>query len=872
VRIRGTGSITSGAEPLYVIDGVPVYNDTNTPGTPSSRVGPNPLATINPQSIESIEVLKDASATAIYGARGSNGVVLITTKQGEGERSTVDFSTSLSGQNAIQGYEMMSPQQYAQYASEFFARTGEENSLGDPSSYSQEGDDWRSQIYNQPAMKQDYSLSVRGGDQDTRFALSGNYFDREGVIKTSGFKRYSFRINLDQDISDRFRTGANFTANRGEYALTPGEEDGNTINLPSAALQYIPFIPFLDDNGNYTNHEISAPGYTARRTENPLALFREQSDNTEINRFLGNANLEFDLFEGLYVRAEFGADFEDYTREKYSTAALIRASNNEAETWRRTRLNLLGEGLLKYNGTFADAHDINATAGFTWQSETTENEFLQNSQFLNDITRNDDIAAGTQPGGPRVGSGLSEWTLLSWLGRVNYSFDDRYLVTLTGRYDGSSKFGAGNKWGFFPSGALAWRIIEEPFMQEWDLLSNLKLRVSYGWTGNQSIGTYSSLARLGTDPYAFSGQEVLGFYPNSLPNPDLKWETSRQLDIGVDIGFFDQRLRVTADYYRKNTEDLLLPVTLPFRSGFRSATQNTGSMRNTGFELAVGADVLTGAFSWSTNANVATNSNEVTDLGEGGRFFGPDFFIAHGSLVEEGKPIGVFFGYESDGIFADQQAIENHTTTVEGEEVLIQPGAEPGTVRFVDQNGDGDIGPDDRTVIGNPHPDLTYGWTNTLSYGGFSLNAFFQGTYGNDVINLELAQLEGGGVSGNKTLRRFKGRWTPENKEGATYPRPGSGSPVSQVETDLYVQDASYLRLQSLTLGYNFPLERLGALGEAVQDARLYVRGRNLFTVTDYYGFNPDVNSRGQGSINRGYDIGSYPLSRTYTVGIDLTF
>jgi TonB-linked SusC/RagA family outer membrane protein len=862
VRIRGTGSITSGSEPLYVIDGVPVYNDTNTPGTPSSRVGPNPLATINPQSIESIEVLKDASATAIYGARGSNGVVLITTKQGEGERSTVSFSSSLGTENPVEGYDLLNPRQYVELASEAMAFQGEANDLQDPSAYSAEDPNFTDEVYRGTPLVQNYRVSVRGGDESTQYAVSGDYFDRRGIVKNSGFKRYSFRVNLDQDVTDRFRLEANLSGNRGEYALVTGEQDGSVLNLPGAALQFIPIFSLRNEDGNYTDHESAAPGYSARRLENPIAAYREESDDTKINRFLGSATAEFDLLENLYVQAELGADIEDYTREKYNTAELIRANQNSAQTLRRSRFNLLGEGLLKYNATHADVHNVDATAGFTWQQETTEFESISNSQFLTDITRNDDLGAGTEPGGPSVGSGRAEWTLLSWLGRVNYSYDDRYLVTLTGRYDGSSKFGAGNKWGFFPSGAVAWRAIEEPFMQEQDLFSNLKLRASYGLTGNQEIGTYSSLSGLNTDAYAFGGTEVLGFIPRSLANPQLKWETARQLDIGVDLGFFDQRLRVTADYYRKNTEDLILPVTLPFASGFRSATQNVGSMRNTGIELSLAADVLTGeVFSWSTNANFAANDNEVTDLGEGERFFGPDIFITHGALVEEGKPIGVFFGYEADGIFADEAAVEEAGY------------GEVGGIRYVDQNDDGQISPEDRTVLGNPAPDFTYGWTNTFTFAGLELSAFLSGQYGNEVFNLQSSQFTRSDVSSNSIVERFEGRWTEENPEGATYPRAGFTGYRDSPEDGRLVEDGSYLRLQSLTLGYNLPVGRLGsAVGGAVQSARLYVQGRNLFTITGYSGFDPDVNSRGQGSINRGYDIGSYPLTRTYTVGLDLTF
>jgi TonB-linked SusC/RagA family outer membrane protein len=861
VRIRGSGSITSGSEPLYVIDGVPVQGSSGG----GNSTGPNPLATINPQNIESMEVLKDASATAIYGARGANGVVLITTTRGQARETRVNFTGELSSNNVSKTYDLLSAEQYATLANEVRQNQGAEPYFENPSSLG-EGTDWQGESFS-PGLTQNYQVSISGGDDNTRFAVSGNYLNDEGINKGSGFKRYSFRANLNRDISDRFRIGNSLTVSRGIYnqgrfegPFQAGASAGAKLSLPT-------LTPYQDrEQGVYTHQWLDSRVDEAFPIESPVTWHNELTDQTTLDRVLGEVYAEFDLTENLYVRSSIGGDIENEENEYYEGKRLIFNQNNGYATLSSSnQTSVLNENVLKYNRTFGEVHDLDVTAGFTWQNEVSENQSMQSANFLNDITKFNAIGAGNPPGGPGIGSGRSEWTLLSYLGRVNYTFDDKYLLTLTGRYDGSSKFGADNKWGFFPSGALGWLVSEEAFMQEQDLVSNLKLRTSYGRTGNQSIGTYNSLARLSTTPDSFGGREVTGFYPGSVANPDLRWESTLQFDVGIDLGLWNQRLRFTADYYRKRTEDLLLGVTLPTESGFDSSVQNAGNIENIGFELSLGADLLTGAFTWSSNANFAANDNEVTDLGPSGRFSGG---YSGSNIVTEGEPLGAFFGYRADGIFADQAEIDAHGA---------QPDAQPGDIRFVDTDSDGDIDADDRTVIGNPYPNFTYGWTNNFTYGGFDLSVFVQGTSGNDVYHVDLP--EGLSVGRNKgsnndlgsnsIVRRFEGRWTPQNTD-ATYPRAGYEYPGYGEFNDRHVEDASYLRLKNVTLGYDLPLGSIGVPG--VRSARLFVQARNLLTLTDYTGYDPDVNTFGQGSVGRGIDSNGYPLARTYTVGINLGF
>ena len=872
VRIRGTGSITSGSEPLYVIDGVPVQNDAGQlPGpTFGDRVSrPNPLASLNPQDIASINVLKDASATAIYGARGANGVVLITTKRGQEGDAQVNFSSYIGLQQIANTYDLLSASQFAQLANEALVNRGQEPAFENPQSLG-EGTDWQDEVYNDSQPMQNYQLTASGGDEDTRFYVSGNYSDKDGIVRNTGFGRYAFRANYSQDISDRFRVGNSLTVSRALH--DQNRTEGPFMDGPSSgALFYPSILPVRNEEaGRYSWTSQDLPYGASVYLVNPVGWVEEVSDKMTIDRVLGNVFAEYDLLENLQLKTDFGVDIENLTREYYESDRMILQfdQGGYARTHHFKKTSLLSETTLKYTGTLGERHDLDVTGGFTWQEEETETQNIQDSGFLTDERLyNNNLGSGAQEGGPNVDIGSTEWTLLSFLARTNYTFDNKYLLTFTARADGSSKFGENNRWGFFPSGALAWRISEEPFMQDQDLISNLKARVSYGLTGNQSIGTYEAISRLSPGQYVFGTSPVTSYAPDRLGNPDLQWETARQLDMGLDVGFWDQRLRFTADYFRKTTENLLLPVTLPFESGFTSSIQNAGSMRNTGFELFLGADPLVGTFSWSTSANFALTRNEVTDLGQTGRFFGPGFagkgFGGPGGLVEEGRPIGVYYGFETAGIFADQEEIQAHGA---------QPGAQPGDIKFVDTDADGEITEADRTVIGNPHPDFTYGWSNDFSYGGFNLSLFVQGVYGSDIMHPELARLEGMtgfDLENNSTVRRFEGRWTPENRD-AEYPRAGYNAGGIRDVNDRVVEDGSYLRLKNVTLGYSLPADLLGISG--LTSARIYVKGRNLLTFTGYSGYNPDVNSSGQSTVNLKVDTNSYPLASEYMVGIDLSF
>ena len=478
---------------------------------------------------------------------------------------------------------------------------------------------------------------------------------------------------------------------------------------------------------------------------------------------------------------------------------------------------------------------------------------------MSDDTRTANIAAGANPGIPQ--SYESAWVLSSWLGRINYILDDKYLITATARADGSSKFGSGNKWGFFPSAAIGWRLSEEEFIKNTGLFTDLKLRASYGITGNQEIGEFLSLASLGVVNYNFNNSVVVGQARNRLSNPDLRWEKTSQLDIGLDASFFGGKLNFTGDYYDKLTTDLLLNVTLPYTSGFGDITKNSGEVRNVGVELALSADIFTGDFTWTTSANWSQNRNEVVSLGEGSEFFAGEALVGqggiNGSIVREGEPLGSFFGFKSGGIFQNEAQIAESA----------QPDALPGDAIILDLDNSGEINNDDQTIIGNPNPDFIYGWTNSFTYKNFDLNFFITGVQGNDVVNLNnWESANPNQVRGNKAAILLDG-WSPQNPD-SEIPRAGGNGYGNLFADKRMVEDGSFVRLRNITLGYNLPAADLN-IGW-LRQARVYFTAQNLFTITDYSGFNPEVNTQGNSSVSYGYDAGGYPLAKTFLVGLNI--
>ncbi len=886
VRIRGGSSFSSGSEPLYVIDGFPVYSDNGLADPSGARASENAvgdrasgytsanaLASLNPGDIESINILKDASATAIYGSRGANGVVIITTKRGKSGKSRINFESYYGIQTVARTYDVLNAQEFVSFANDWASRRGEESIFTEsPASFGQ-GTDWQNEVYQNAAIE-NYQVSAQGGTDKIRYALSTNYFNQEGIIKESGFRRYSLRVNLDSNISDKLSVGNNLTISRtiNDRVLTEGDIAGRT----TAGVTYLsvftdPTLPIRDENGNFTNNEFNSQLRSRRFRDNPVELTQGIHDRTLGIRLLGNIFADYKFTDDLSFRVSFGGDFDERTRDVYYDRFVEIATpvNGLASIASVRRESFLNENVLTFSKNFYDKHNFQAVAGFTWQQETFRNTSQTATGFINDILKTD--AIGNAEVLQSQFSSKTRWNLLSGLGRINYEYNNKYLATISFRADGSSKFSEDNKWGFFPSAALAWRVSEEPFLRESSVISNLKLRGSYGEIGNQEIGVNQSQLTLGNQQYLFDNTINNGVFPTGPSNDELRWETTRQLDLGIDFGFFNGALRGSVDYYRKTTKDLLLNVELPANSGFSSALINAGEIENKGFEFNIDATPFNGEFVWSTNFNYSANRSEVIDLGPLDELFAPAASLGFSpsrpsSIIRAGEPLGAFYGWTTNGgIIADASEVDANA---------IALGLQPGDVNIRDVDGDGDLDNDDRTVIGDPNPDFIFGWTNNFSYKNFDLSLFIQGVIGNDIYHITRSEIQRtDALRGNKLRTVLTDVWSPENPNGRLPRWDGAriANPFQVLGSDYWnIEDGSFIRLKNISLGYNIPVDKMAK--SPFTRARVYVSAQNVFTITDYSGLNPDVNTQGQSSVNLGYDVGTYPLARVINLGFNVEF
>jgi TonB-linked SusC/RagA family outer membrane protein len=887
IRIRGTSSLTGNSEPLYVIDGFPIENDME--GSSAGDAGrsrttpPNPLVTLNPSDIESISVLKDASATAIYGARGANGVVIITTKQGRGTKPEFSLDWYTGTSTVAKRYSLLNASEYMAYANEFGKNSSQPytpfpDSVRAAILASGVNTDWQDEIFRKGVLR-NLQMGVRGATNNsnpTRYALSLNSFGQQGIVVGSGLRRLSGRINLNQSLGSRFEVGGSLTGAQARSKSTPtsGQQNGNA-GAVSAALQYVPILPVKRPDGTYSYLATDLNAYNslidAAPAPNPVSLAREVTDSLSDTRLLGNIFGQATIHKDFKLKLTLGTDYADRWRNTYYPRTTLRgqqAPNGQAIRAASTTASWLNENTLTYSKRFG-SQSLDLLGGYSWQRTDADGSSMTNSNFVNDVTGYFDIGAGTQTGGPSVSSRHSAQTLASWISRMNYSLLDRYLATFTFREDGSSRFAVNKKWGAFPSGAFAWRASSEPWFRGISALNDLKFRISYGLVGNPSIRPYQSLASLNNTGYSFGGNPVSGYFVNVVGNPDLTWETTRQLDEGVDLALWD-RFNLTADVYRKRTSNLLLQVSLPFETGFESALANRGAVENKGFELGLDADVIKGDkrdFRWHTNFNYAHNRNKVLSLGGESQIFADlittDYNLP-GTLIQVGQPIGMFYGFKSLGIIRDSAQAAgikyknfNNSTY------------KPGDMLIANLNGDDSTTLADRTVIGDPTPDFTYGMTNTFSFGGFELTGLLQGQKGGKVLNVNRIRTESS-PRANITSDRWYNRWTPANPD-AKYPRLGENP--NQVGpnniTDNILESASYLRLRTLTLSRVLP-SSFAHIG--LGHGRAYITGTNLWTKTKYTGFDPDVSAQSVGNLNRGIDIGAYPLAKSVTTGVTLSF
>jgi len=855
VRVRGTNSITANSEPLYVIDGVPVMQ-----GTSSTDPTQNPLVTISTADIASIQILKDASATAIYGSRGANGVILISTRSGGEEGNIVKFESSYGVQSMARRIDVLNARQYRELRNEALTNVGMAPQYSEADLTGVTSTDYPSLVVRD-AGQQNHSLTLSGTGGGTQYLISGNLLQQDGIIKGTGFDRYSGRINLDRNISDRFRAGTNISISRIKHDISEVENSslaGDSRGM-LAAMVYDPAVPVYDVNGNYIMRSV-----LGEFMNNPVATVNELVEQRNETRSVGSVFGELEVVDNLRISNRFGVNSWNAYNPRYAPSYIYQGSltNGSANIWQGNSLELLNETLVNFEKSAVGPGDLALLGGFTFQNNQFDFTNIAAADFLVEAPRWNSVQGGAQR--PVVTSGSSEWTLLSYLARANYSIADRYLFTLTGRYDGSSVFGENNKWAFFPSAALAWRLIDEPFMAGGDFFDDFKVRVSYGLTGNQAVGPYNSLAGMAVVESAIGATNTISFAPGSRsPNPDLRWESTKQFNLGLDVSFFDSRVSVAADAYTARTEDLLLIVNMPWTSGFADQLRNVGSVKNRGFELAINTvNLQSGNFTWSSTLNLATNRNEVVSIDDRDYIeTGADRWGwavgGNSHLIKPGKPLGSIYGYKVLGLWQDRDVCD-----------LLDPrptlDCVPGELRIQDVNGDGRITPDDRTIIGQADPDFYGGFNNSITYGRFSLDAFTAFSVGNDLVNASNAFLMNASGQLNERAEVLN-RWTPENTN-TDIPRANANRRTLLYST--LVEDGSYFRLQSLTLGYQLPESLL----RGARSARLYVTGQNLYTLTNYSGFDPEVNSLNGSPSARGLDVGAYPRARAWNFGASVIF
>lgn len=905
IRIRGSGSVTAGNEPLYVIDGFPVSKsmDIGIQGDIARRTTAfalppsNPLSTINPNDIESVEVLKDASAAAIYGSRGSNGVILITTKKGNRNSGpTVSFDTYAGVQSVAKRVNLMNSAQLTDYVfdskNNAYLQDVAGASASDPGSvrYTKTSNaayyipddytnpdgtdtDWQSLIFHS-APVQSYNASVSGGTDQLRYFFSGGYYKQEGIVKKSGLERFSFRANVEANLTSKIKVGFNlspsFVNNQRSPAGAPYFADPPGI-VYSALVTSPTVRPYLADGSiNQTDNQshlftTEGRGTNMTAASNPLAIIQGVDDNLKQFRTFGGVYGEYAILPGLTYRLYTGIDVNTYNRSFYMKRWFLNRTATTGDPYAQSNASLnynwLVENTLSYNKTIGQSHSISALVGYTAQKDrlNANQVFAQNHP--------DDLAP-TVSGGQVTSGGDSreEWSLVSALARVNYAFKAKYLLTATIRSDRSSRFGAGNKTGIFPSVSAGWRISEEAFLKDIPQISDFKIRGSWGKTGNFLIPNYASIGLLSPYNYILNNVLVNGIAPSTLSNSALTWEKNTQINIGADASLFRDRVSLSVDWYRKVTSDLLLSVQIPAATGFLTALQNIGEVENKGWEIVASTRNLTGAFSWSTDFNFSANRNKVLKLGPTG-----DPILSTGGagirhITRIGDPIGSYYGHVVEGIY------QNAGEIADAPKDLLAPAPRPGDFRFKDINKDGQIDANDRTVTGNYLPDFTYGFTNRFSFKGIDLSVFFQGVKGSEILNLTRRHL-GNGEAATNSYEDWTNRWrSAENPGNGKIPRADRLTDThgnNNRPSSFQVEDGSYFRLRSVTLGYTLPRSVLQTRFRAI---RVYGSATNIFTKTKYIGYNPEVNNQATLTGVQGEDYGAYPLSRNFTVGLNVTF
>jgi len=846
IRIRGSNSFGSANEPLYVVDGYPIQSSSTN------------MNFLNPSDIESIEILKDASATAIYGSRGANGVILITTKRGKSGKLRVDYDQTYSLQKPSNLLDMMNASEYASYRNIALQNAGGKppyDGIKWPSPDSiGTGTDWQKELFRTAPML-NHNLTVAGGKDELTFAITGNYLSQKGIVLNSDFKRLTLKSNVDGKIGKMLSIGTNLFISR--TTGNTANVDGWSGGVVTAALNADPYPSSYNDDGTINIvHPLGA------KFDNPLSTIYGEKRDFASNKLMGNVYADFEIVKSLHLKIKFGGELNQNNNDSY-ISRLTKSGTAEggiASVAYGTGYGYLNENTLTYDLNINDVHKINLLAGYTQQYGQWEGLSAGGKGFINDALGVNALNGASVISQPD--NYFGENALASYLGRINYSLLNKYLITLTGRADGASNFGKDNKWGIFPSVALGWKMSEESFIKNLNLFSTLKLRGSYGTTGNSSFSPFKSLSSMVPQNYSFNDRKLaIGYGPGQPENRDLRWETTTMQNLGLDIGILENRISFTVDMYKNQTKDVLMNVPISAVSGFSSVFGNAGSVENKGIELSLNANVVTKPFLWEINANISFNKNEITSLGSGQAFRTsqvlPDLQV-YGSWVDVGQSIGVWKGLVYNGVFHDAEELAAEPKRTASDKV--------GYAKYKDINNDGVINAEDEVIIGDPNPDYIFGITNSFSYKNFDLSFYIYGVMGNDIRNIQRMQIGQGGMRSDNCLSYLLTEaWSPSNTK-ADVPMLNAKNNGLDQNSSYFIEDGSFIRFSSLTLGYTLPRSK------GLQNGRVFISARNLFTITDYRGYDPEVNLRGQDIIERGNDFNAYPNSRSLTVGFSLSF
>jgi TonB-linked SusC/RagA family outer membrane protein len=834
-RIRGTGTIQNN-NPLIVVDGMPLNGGLNQ---------------INMSDVESINILKDASSTAIYGSRGANGVVMITTKRGA-KGGILNFDTFTGIQSVSNMIKVLDASQYAQLNNEMLANGGltPNPEFANPSSLGA-GTNWLAALFN-PSILSSYSLSYGDRSEKSNLYVSTSYFNQKGVVLNTNYDRYIVQINGDTKLKSFLKVGNSVKLQHDIKKNGSYDIKGTILSLPTR--------PIYDTNGNWAGPGSNPLLYGD--IDNPIGKATIVENSTKGYNIQGNIYAEAEIIKDLKFKSLGGMEANLwYTRTwspKYQWGVKSQENSYLSEGSNRS-ITLLWDNTLTYDKTIGK-HHINAVIGSSAQNNKYNYLSASVQKFASDNTQQIDngILQPVQHGN------ASEWAIMSYLGRVNYNFANKYYVTATIRRDGSSRFGMDNRWGWFPSAALAWRISNENFLKNSNVINNLKLRLGYGITGNQEIGNYSFSSSYNTYLYNFNNSYVSAVLPTVLPNPNVKWEGQEQYNAGFDLDLFNNRISLIVDGYVKNTNDMLVPMSVPVTSGYSDVyvpSINAGKIQNKGFEVTLSTkNIIKNDFKWSSDAVFSYNKNNVESINSDTPIItASGGFNSAIGLIKAGYPVNVFYGYITDGIFQNQAEVDSHAVQMPGSNSATSTA--PGDIRFKDLNNDGVVNDKDRTIIGNPNPKFTFSFNNTFSYKNFDLTIFLQGSYGNDIFNANRMYTEAMSIIQNQStavLGRWTGEGTSNNIPRAIYGDPNQNSRVS----DRYIEDGSYLKIKNINLSYTLPKD---VFGQNFNSVKIFVSAQNLVTWTKYSGFDPEV------PVN-GIDNGTYPITRTVSLGLNIGF